>query len=252
MKYTMYLDESGHPHYCGQSDERPILCLSGCIFENQYYKDLFEPDFNDLKQVYFGSSDVVLTSRMIRQRTGACRIFNDPSTLGLFYRDLNNLLSNSHFVIYSSVIFKEPYAKNSLSLHEDPYHLSIMFIMERYQYFLQDMKTVGEIIPEARGRDQDKALTDKYSEIIRNGTTQVRRLDRLKPTCHCMRKTENLAGLQIADFVAYPIGNKLLYPDRPNPSYDVLAKKFYVRKNGEVCKVKIFPGNYENYQRFDF
>jgi len=251
----MYLDESGHPHYDGLQEDRPILCIAGCVFENQYYSKNFVPTFENLKKKYFGSECVILTSRKIRQHSKECQILNDNNVRESFYVDLNKIMSRAEYVIISTVIFKEAYSKTEMSKDTDPYHLSIKFIMERFQYFLQPKHSVGEIIPEARGGDFDKNLTNQYSELIVNGSGFVSRFDRLKPNCHCRRKTDNIPGLQIADLVAYPTGQKYYYPYRSNPAYDVIESKYYSQaETGKIegYGIKPYPSKYTCYQYIDF
>lgn len=255
MKYTMYLDESGDANFNKINEDYPILCIAGCVFESQHYSCVFEPKFHQLKRDFFSSEKVILTSRKIRRRAFECEIFQDKNLLYRFYDALGNLLSQSEFIIISTVIFKKPYSKNILSEHENPYHLSIKFIMERFQYFLQQEHGYGEIIPESRGRDQDNELTEKYALLHTNGSEFVRKFDRLKPKCHCKAKAENISGQQIADLSAYPIGSKYLFPCRIHPAYESIRNKFYKNPStGKVdgCGIKVFPGNYENYQVIEF
>jgi len=40
-------------------------------------------------------------------------------------------------------------------------------------------------------------------------------------------KKSNSSGLQLADFVARPVGIKTLRPDRENRAFEVLERKFY-------------------------
>ena len=67
---------------------------------------------------------------------------------------------------------------------------------------------------------------------------------RLKPL-GVVKNDENIAGLQIADLVAYPIARKVLDPERQNLSFDVIRAKIR-HKPGEVKRllgygIKIFP-----------
>lgn len=175
--YTMYLDESGDANFNKINEDYPILCIAGCVFESQYYSREFEPKFHQLKRDFFNSEKVILTSRKIRRRAFECEIFQDKNLLCRFYDALDNLISQSEFIIISTVIFKKPYSKNILSEHENPYNLSIKFIMERFQYFLQQEHGYGEIIPESRGHDQDNELTEKYALLHTKGSEFVRKFD---------------------------------------------------------------------------
>lgn len=53
----------------------------------------------------------------------------------------------------------------------------------------------------------------------------------------------NHCGLQLADLIARPIGNKVLHPDQPNRAYDLLEPKFRRSEKGVVegFGLKCFP-----------
>ncbi len=54
-------------------------------------------------------------------------------------------------------------------------------------------------------------------------------------------KKYNLAGLQLADLVARPIGRKLLDPAQANRAYDILASKFCRGPDGSADGLRLFP-----------
>lgn len=56
--YRLYIDESGNHHY-SDSDEpaERYLCLTGCIFESEYYEKEFQSNFEAFKIKHF-SRDV--------------------------------------------------------------------------------------------------------------------------------------------------------------------------------------------------
>ena len=60
---------------------------------------------------------------------------------------------------------------------------------------------------------------------------------------YCADKKANLAGLQFADLIARPIGNKYLHKDSHDRSYEILRSK--LRRDGfgraEGYGIKIYP-----------
>ena len=61
-------------------------------------------------------------------------------------------------------------------------------------------------------------------------------------------KKTNLAGLQLADLVARPIGLNYIRPAQPNQAFDLLKKKFYcdggragVGRGYEEIGLMVFP-----------
>lgn len=56
------------------------------------------------------------------------------------------------------------------------------------------------------------------------------------------QKTQNIAGMQIADLVAYPIGRWVLDKTKENRPFEIIKRKFH-QKNGKIINygLKIFP-----------
>jgi len=56
-------------------------------------------------------------------------------------------------------------------------------------------------------------------------------------------KHENIAGLQLADLVAWPIGHKYLHPGHGSRAFEVVESKFRKGPEGQVLGygLKIFP-----------
>ena len=81
-----------------------------------------------------------------------------------------------------------------------------------------------------------------YRECIVNRTkwiTAERLTDRIK-SFSFVGKKDNVIGLQVADFIAYPISRQILNPARPNPAFQIIAKNIYTYK-GARLGLKIIP-----------
>ena len=80
--------------------------------------------------------------------------------------------------------------------------------MERYIFWLEQHNAVGDVMAESRGGKEDRRLKDSFARLHENGTEYVRpdkfaqfltsKQLKVKP------KSNNIAGLQIADLVAHP------------------------------------------------
>lgn len=53
-------------------------------------------------------------------------------------------------------------------------------------------------------------------------------------------KSEDIAGLQIADLIAYPLTRYVLNPQAVNLAYDVLAPNIFM-EDGKLLGLKIYP-----------
>ncbi len=100
--YRMYVDESGDHTYTGK--ER-YLCLTGIVFESQYYKDTFHPTFQNFKQKHFPHNPdepVVLHRRDILDKSGAFWRLRDKQKEKDFNKDFIDILINQKYITISS------------------------------------------------------------------------------------------------------------------------------------------------------
>jgi hypothetical protein len=65
------------------------------------------------------------------------------------------------------------------------------------------------------------------------------RFQRLNCPISFRRKTDNIAGLQIADLCAHPAARRVLNPAQPNQAWDLVCDRIYQR--GGITGWKIFP-----------
>ena len=92
------------------------------------------------------------------------------------------------------------------------------------------------ITAEARGRNEDNELASTFYRLMNQGTAfnEANRFQKLNCQLTFRRKSDNIAGMQIADLCAYPAARHILYPNQKNLSFDVVSQKIYngVKVNG--------------------
>lgn len=228
--YYLFLDESGHHGLKTIDQEFPILLLCGCIVEEEHYKNIFEPALAKLKQKYFQRQDIILHSRDIRKWQGDFVSLGNIQLRNDFYEDLNKLITETEFTIISSAILKNKLIDAYGPQANNPYDLSLTFILERTIYYT-DTKNCNkvQVVAEARGKKEDSKLHDQYQVILNNGTRFVsadRFINRFTDI-DFKKKGENIAGTQLCDLVAYPLATKIIYPDRENLTFNVINSKLY-------------------------
>ena len=242
--YKLFLDESGDHNLEVIDSNHPVFALVGCIFEHNYYENTVIKKVNELKIKYFNSPEVILHSRDIRkQETKPFLVLRRKEIREKFYQDLNKLFKELYLVILASVIdkykLKEQYGDHS----DNPYYLSLGFIMERYAIFLREKGDTGLMIIESRNKVDDELLYIAYSKIMLQGTGFMRSDEfqrRIKDLIFIPKK-ENEVGTQLADLAAYPIATHVL-PNRDKRAFEVLKTKVRSKK-GEIYGygLKIFP-----------
>ena len=127
-----------------------------------------------------------------------------------------------------------------------------IFIVERFFAFLRECQGKGNIIAERRGRTEDNRLQHWYSTILQNGTQFYRgwQFQKVLPTAIEFRKrTDNIAGLQVSDWIATAMSKKVEYPDGCQDQFgewELYKGKIWVGRNAPArgqIGLKTFPKN---------
>lgn len=246
-KYLLFLDESGHHGLKTISEQYPILLLCGCLIEETYYHTRFLKDLNELKDKYFHSTDIIFHSRDIRKWQKDFVVLGDPKLRSRFYQDLDNTIESLDFTIIASAIIKSDLIKAYGPQANNPYDLSLAFILERTVFLTDHLKCEKvTVIAEARGKKEDAQLHSQYQLILNNGSSFVSsdRFQKRFTDIDFKKKQENVLGTQLCDLVAYPLATKVVFPDRENLAFRVVEKKIYRQfPGGDYLGygLKIFP-----------
>lgn len=156
---------------------------------------------------------------------------------------INSMMNDFEYSLIVSVIKKQDHKARYGPFANNPYDLAMMFCLERLVAFLESVQQKQVyLIVESRGKKEDNDLTLSFFNIISQGTDYilVDRFKQIEMKLKFVPKAMNIVGTQLADLAAYPIARHVLYPDRPNQAYDIVAKKFY-QGSGWVKGLKIFP-----------
>ena len=245
--YYVFLDESGHHGLKTINQEYPILLLCGCVVEKEYYKNQVILEYNRLKKEYFDRENIILHSRDIRKWQNDFKALGDIKLRHKFYQDLDDLIKNTDFTIISAAILKNDLIDQYGPQANNPYDLSLTFILERIVFYTDRLKCNKiNVIAEARGKKEDAKLHDQYQIIINNGTKYVS-ADRFRQRfmdIDFKKKEDNVIGTQLSDLVAYPLATKILFPERENLAFRVIDPKIYRQfPKGDYLGygLKIFP-----------
>jgi len=237
-----FLDESGDHSLNKIDPSYPVFVLAGCIFDFDYYNNTAEPQIMALKQKYFKRNDIILRSYDIRKQKNAFNILVDKKLREAFYTDINELILSLNFTVIAAAINKTS-LKNQYSDSVNPYHLCFHFFFERVIMYLGKSNEKMLLRIESRETHNDKKLSHEY-ELFRAGSsrfppkeTQAKLAD-----LSFNQKTQNIAGMQLADLVAYPIGKWIMNNDGENKAFKIVEKKLH-QKDGKYMGygLKVFP-----------
>ncbi|HED37588.1 MAG TPA: DUF3800 domain-containing protein [Ignavibacteria bacterium] len=238
MKYYLFIDETGDHSLSNVDQNFPIFMIGGVLISEKEYK-VFQEKINDFKNTFFGTKEIILHSRDIRKINPPFQILFDLKIKERFYKELDDIIEKTDFVVNPVAILKNEHIKKYGKVADNPYTMSLNFIIERTVFDCDELEGCSEVemVIEKRGKKEDAGLLDVYQKIRTRGTGYVssERIIRLFSKIDFKNKMDNDEGLQLSDLISYPIARKILYSKNINPAYDILKSK--IRKKGW----KIFP-----------
>ena len=236
---VLFLDESGD-HNLTQvitdDTQYPVFVLAGIIVDQTYADTILESRLTNFKREMFGRSDIILhTSDIIRNRKGFEALI-DREFRQRFYNHLNELITQLDFQIVACVIKKKDHVMRYGETASDPYLYSMSIVVERFCMDIGNFSQTGVIIAESRGLELDKRLQMAWKHLKLVGTTFIKAKEiqkKLEPNLIIKPKKDNIAGLQLADLVATPIGRKIL--KKPiKDDYRIIETKFRRSWRGQI------------------
>lgn len=117
----------------------------------------------------------------------------------------------------------------------DPYMLSLDILVERFCLDLGPNPGSGVIVAEMRGSTLDRGIDLAWLNLKIQGTRfmQATDIERRVRGLHLRSKSENIAGLQLADLVVSPIGRHVL--GKPaKPDWSVVERKLRRSSSGRT------------------
>lgn len=232
-RLVLFLDESGDHSLSKIDPQYPMFVLAGCVFEMSYYEDVVVPEINSFKNDLLGSDKIILhTEDITHNRNGFERVM-EAEFRKYFYEKVNAILSKLDYKILACAIKKDEHFKKYGLAAIDPYMLSMDCIVERFVFELEEINQSGIIIAESRNSILDNELELAFLNLKVQGTSYISasRVKKAISQLSIKDKKENIAGLQIADLIASPIGRENL-GKRNQIDYEVIEKK-YRNKGGK-------------------
>ena len=208
----MYIDEVGNASL--KASENPnsrYLSLCGVAFELSYVAETVFPSIASLKASYFAShpdEPVILHRKELVNKRYPFESLRNREVQESFDQDLLHLLRKLNYTVVTVVIDKLEHLRKYTAWSFDPYHYCLRVLVERYVLWLREIGGVGDVMAESRGGKEDRRLKDSFHRLYRTGT------EFLEPksfsaylTSSQLKmklKSNNIAGLQVADLLAHP------------------------------------------------
>lgn len=224
--YVVYVDESGDHSLVNIDSDYPVFVLALCVFHKRHYSEKIIPAVEKLKFNYFGHDSVVFHENEIRKQKGDFAFLSHLPTRLKFMERLTSIMEASNFILIACVVDK-PRLNRSEGATSNPYHIALgiclnalyEFLTEKGQHELQT-----HLVVESRGKKENIELELEFRRICDGDNSDNRHLP--FDIVFADKKT-NLAGLQLADLVARPVGLNHIRPQQTNQAFDLLKRKFY-------------------------
>lgn len=224
----MYVDEVGNADFrASQRPEQRYLSLTGIMFELDYVESTVFPVVEGLKHTYFGShpdEPVILHRKEVVQRKPPFDSLKVADTDERFRADLLRLFRDLDYVVFTATIDKLEHHERYKAWRHNPYHYCLEILVERFALWLEQHAATGDIMAESRGGNEDVRLKEVFRELYQNGTSYIA-ADRLQVRLTSRElkvkpKAANVAGLQLADLIAYPSSRAAMcrHQGKPLPS----------------------------------
>lgn len=240
--YIVYVDESGDHSLTRINPEYPLFILAFCIFRIEDYINDIVPNIQRLKFKYFGHDSVILHENDMRKSKPPFDILQNSETREMFFDDLNTIMAETQFGIIP-VAIKKYAVRSQKGVAASPYHIALEIGLKHISAELQKKSQSDRtifLIFESRGKKEDETLETEFHKLL-NKTTIRGMQETLKILI--VSKQRNSTGLQIADMVARPIGLKVLKPQQPNRSWEILQAHIISAEQGNPkgTGVNIYP-----------
>lgn len=242
---VMFLDESGDHSLEKIDNSYPMFVLAGCIFDFEYYLQETEKRVNQLKIKYFRRTDIIFRSYDIRKQKNDFSCLVDIKKRKEFYEDLNRLIEDLRFTVIAAAINKTK-LKKQYGQPTNPYHLCFRFILERTVMYLGRSNKKMMFRIESRETHNDQKLSEIYERFRNSNQRLFNKNEILRKLVDLSfnQKIQNIAGMQIADLIAYPIGKWVLDSRKENKVFRIIEKKLHRRAGTNIYLnygLKIFP-----------
>jgi hypothetical protein len=219
VRYRLYIDESGdHTFQLAENDNQRYLGLLGIWFDTDApYRD-FARALSELKREIFGwhpdDPPICLHRKDLINRKGVFRRLRNPQLNERFESGLLKIAHEARCCITCVVIDKASHHTKTYRELFHPYHYCLAALLERYIGWLGLKKSVGDVMAESRGGREDQELSGEFETLIKKGTRfhspQTFQAVLTSSEIKLRKKEHAIAGLELADLLAYPFKREMI------------------------------------------
>lgn len=213
--FRVFIDESGDHTYKHLTDlSRRYLGLTAIVVRKTTYDALVPSALEALKAKYLrydpDDPPILVRQRMIGRKGPFGRLV-DKAVNDAWCKDLLAFLSTLDAQVFTVVMDKKSHFDAYATSSWNAYDYSLHVLLNRIRGWLKLRGASADVMPEARGKNEDDQLLQAYTALRTHGVVNSQGVwgtaaeycaafpeDEL----HFRLKTHNVAGLQIADLIA--------------------------------------------------
>lgn len=253
-EYILFLDESE----TNKKEIKHAYAIGGIIVEKEYHDTILKPKVENIKKEIWSDienySDIILHEKEVKDATEHrvskdelkpeyIRFYNNSNNCTKLYTELDYVLRSSQLYTIGCVVLEEELHSNfTKELTNDFGSICMQILIENFCHFLHTKNAVGHIIYESRETNQNIIMSQHFYQLKAIGSMYVnsRSIQKYIKNIEFRNKTENITGLQLADFIPNQIAKKSL------------GKKIYQNTKSFNANIyrKAYDGNCSNKNRF--
>jgi hypothetical protein len=251
---TIFIDECG-AHSLKAKEKFDAFCLAAIIIADENLHRI-DRQWKRWKRQYLGAAAKLVHEPDIRRGRNSFWCKGDVSQRRRAVKALDPILARLDFAAVACVVHRTKYVKEvgkralDESLPEHPYLMTMHFLVERLAMALhgQFKGARGQVVIESRGPAEDAKVQYEFARLFLDGTSYIspswiRR--QFCPGLEFRTKEQNGTGLQLADLLARPCGEKVLDPTSVPDRWGVLREKLCpdMETAHSIVGLKIVPWN---------
>lgn len=223
-EYYLFLDES-KPNTNFRN-----FTLGGVVVEKSIYEHNVRPETVKLKKECFGDENIILHEIDIRKKQGKYKGITKEQQ-EIFFSKLDELFENNEIeVLAVSINLDDLDMLYGTNERNDIYYIALQLLMENYVHFLISNEGKGQLYLESTDTVNNSKLQNLFHMLKATGTLFMKKevlQDRLGAISFPL-KSDNIIGLQLADFIPNVLARKALGKEQKNFSiYKGIENKLY-------------------------
>jgi hypothetical protein len=228
-EWIVFCDECGDHSVSSIDPDFPLFLLSLVLVNRTAYATEIVPALSKFKLDWFDHEGVNLHSYEIRKIRDPFAFLVRREWREAFHSQLATLMSELPYRAFIVAVRKDALVERHGLDAENPYDLALAHGVEAVHAWI-DGHGGGVVawVAESRGKRENRELSSTWQRVCRVSLSEG-----VVETLEFVPGRENVAGLQLADLIGYPVARRILNPDRVNRAFEVIEPHL---RNGTAAR----------------